>query len=492
MRITRSRVLMTLLAAWCGVAPVRAAETTAPEWKLDSETFEGLRARNLGPGVMSGRITCIDGVAGDRNALWVGSAGGGVWRSRDNGTTWSAVFDGQTMSIGAIRVAPSDPRTVYVGTGESWTRNSVGYGDGMWRTRDGGDSWQHIGLERTERIARILVHPQHPDTVVVAALGPLFADSDQRGVYRSTDGGATWTRTLYVDARTGAADLSLDPQNPDVMYASMWTVRRQAWTFTSGGAGSGLYKSTDGGVTWKRLSNGLPEGELGRIGVAVSPARASRVYAVVEAKKTAFYMSDDAGEHWTRGNDANADVTWRPFYFANVVPDPKQYERVYKGGLSLSVSDDGGRKFAGVEGGRFGGGSFHSDVHALWIDPKDPEFMVMGTDGGVYVSLDRGNTWRSCENLPVGQFYHVAMDSKVPYNVYGAQQDNSTVRIAARTTGFGIDVTDWYSVGGGESGQHPAPPRGSSATSLSEFHDSLQSLTSDIQRPHAGENRRRS
>lgn len=449
MRLPWFRVLSALFVTLALATSVHAADAPPTDWKLDSDTFEGLRARCLGPGVMSGRISCIDGVSGERNTLWVGTAGGGVWRSRDNGTTWKPVFDGQTMSIGAVRVAPSDPKTVYVGTGESWTRNSVGHGDGVWRTRDGGDSWQHLGLERTERIARIVVHPQRPDTVVVAALGPLFADSDQRGVYRSTDGGKSWTRTLYVDARTGAADLAMDPQNPDVLYASMWSVRRQAWTFTSGGPGSGLYKSNDGGVTWKKLVNGLPEGELGRIGVAVSPARASRVYAVVESKKTAFYMSDDAGEHWTRGNDANADVVWRPFYFANVVPDPKQFERVYKGGLSLSVSDDGGRKFAGVSGGGFGGASFHSDVHALWIDPRNTEFMVLGTDGGVYVSLDRGNTWRPCENIPVGQFYHVAVDSKVPYNVYGGLQDNGSW-MGPSTRAGGVPNRLWESLLGGD------------------------------------------
>jgi len=443
-RVARRSVLCALLAAAC-VLPAAAAD----DWKLDSETFEGLRPRHLGPGVMSGRITCIDGVPGDRNTLWVGSAGGGVWRSRDNGTTWRAVFDGHTMSIGAIRVAPGNPKVVWVGTGETWARNSVGYGDGVYKTTDGGDSWTRMGLEKTERIARIIVHPTRPDTVVVAATGPLFADSPERGVYRTTDGGRTWEKTLYVDARTGAADLAVDPQNPDVLYAAMWTVRRQPWTFSSGGSGSGLYKSTDGGRTWRRLTDGLPSGDLGRIGVAVSPARASRVYALVEAKQTAFYRSDDAGEHWTKGNDANADVTWRPFYFANVVPDPKLFDRVYKGGLSLSVSEDGGVKFANASGGGFGGGAFHSDVHALWIDPHDTEFLALGTDGGVYISLDRGNTWRACTNIPVGQFYHVSADMAVPYNVYGGLQDNGTWSAPSTRSG-GVQNRMWESLLGGD------------------------------------------
>ena len=437
----------------CMVLSARAADApagaAANDWKLDSDTFEGLRARSLGPGTMSGRISCIDGVSGERNTLWVGTAGGGVWRSRDNGTTWKSVFDSHAMSIGAIRVSARDPKIVYVGAGETWTRNSVGYGDGMYRTTDGGDSWTHLGLEKTERIARIIVHPTRPDTVVVAALGPLFADSPERGVYRTTDGGKSWEKTLYVDARTGAADLAVDPQNPDVLYASMWTVRRQAWTFVSGGPGSGLYKSVDGGKTWRKLVKGLPDGDLGRIGVAVSPARASRLYAIVEAKKTAFYMSDDAGENWQKGNDSSADVTWRPFYFANVVPDPKNFERVYKGGLNLAASEDGGKTFVGVGGGGFGGAPYHSDLHAVWIDPKNTEFMVIGTDGGVYQSLDRGNTWRPCENIPVGQFYHVSYDMRTPYNVYGGLQDNGTWTAPSTRSG-GVPNRLWESLLGGD------------------------------------------
>ncbi len=246
------------------------------------------------------------------------------------------MFDKYAMSIGAVRVSAKDPNLVWVGTGESWARNSVGYGDGVYKTTDGGDSWMRMGLEKTERIARIVIHPSRPDTVLVAATGPLFSDSPERGIYRTTDGGKTWTKTLYVDARTGGADLAMDPQNPDIVYAAMWSVRRQAWTFTSGGPGSGLYKSVDCGRTWRRLTAGLPAGELGRSGIAVSPARASRVYAIVEAKSNAFYRSDDSGEHWEKGNDSSNDVTWRPFYFANVVADPKLHDRVYKGGLNLS------------------------------------------------------------------------------------------------------------------------------------------------------------
>ncbi|MBK7366886.1 MAG: glycosyl hydrolase [Candidatus Eisenbacteria bacterium] len=415
---------------------------------LDSDTFEGLRARSLGPGVMGGRVSCLDGVPGDRITVWVGTAGGGVWVSKDGATTFKPVFDKYCQSIGAIRVSPKDPKVVWVGTGESWVRNSVGVGDGIYKTADGGDTWTRMGLEKTERIARIVVNPKHPDTVLVAATGAAFSDSPDRGVYRTIDGGKTWTKVLYVDERTGAADIAMDPQEPNTLYASMWQFRRQAWTFSSGGPGSGLYKSTDGGATWRKLTNGLPTGDLGRIGIAVSPARASRVYAIVESKSTAFYRSDDAGEHWSRQNDSNMNVTWRPFYFAHVVADPRDYDRVYKGALNLVVSEDGGKVFGGAGAGLMGA-SYHSDVHALWIDPRNPEWMVMGNDGGIAVTQDRGTTWRAIQNLPVGQFYHVSYDMQTPYRVYGGLQDNGTWRGPSRRPG-GIPNRAWESLNMGD------------------------------------------
>lgn len=438
------RALLSALAATMLLAAgtVRAAD----DFRIDSDTFEGLRARSLGPGVMSGRVTCIDGVSGDRNTLWVGSAGGGVWLSKDGGVTFKPVFDKHAMSIGAIRVSTKDPKIVWAGSGETWVRNSVGVGDGVYKTIDGGESWTRMGLEQSERIARIVIHPVHPDTVLVAATGPLFGSGGERGVYRTRDGGKTWERVLFSNDDSGAADICMDPQNPDVLYASLWQVRRQAWTFNSGGPGSGLYKSTDGGTTWRKLSQGLPDGPLGRIAVAVSPARANRVYAVVEAKTTAFYMSDDAGEHWVRMNDSNANVTWRPFYFAHVVPDPRNFDRVYKGGLNLSVSDDAGKTFGG---GGLGGPSYHSDVHALWVDPKNPEYLVLGTDGGVYVSYNRGSSWRAVLNLPIGQFYHVTYDTQWPYNVYGGLQDNGTWKAPSRRSG-GVPNRLWEAINGGD------------------------------------------
>ena len=434
---------VALLAASLALASAAHAD----DWKLDSDTFEGLRARALGPGTTSGRITCIDGVSGERNTLWIGSAGGGVWLSKDGGTTFKPVFDKYTMSIGAIRVAPSDPKTVWVGTGESWTRNSVGVGDGIYKTTDGGDNWTRMGLEKTERIARIRIDAKHPDTVYVAATGALFNDGAERGVYRTRDGGKTWQKVLFVNDQTGAADIAMDPQDSNTLYASMWQFRRKAWTFSSGGPGSGLYKSTDGGDTWRKLTAGLPEGDLGRIGIDVSPARASRVYASVEAKVTAFYRSDDCGEHWIKLNDSNMSVTWRPFYFSNVVADPKDFSRVYKGGLNMAVSDDAGKTFG--SGGGIGGASYHSDTHALWIDPKNPEWMVMGTDGGVYITQDRGTTWRMIENIPVGQFYHVSYDMKWPYYVYGGLQDNGSWRAPSRNAS-GIANRLWENLNGGD------------------------------------------
>jgi photosystem II stability/assembly factor-like uncharacterized protein len=433
------RALARALAAACLVFAVSAR---ADDIKIDSETFEGLRARSIGPGVMGGRIAAIDAVPGDRLTVWVGSAGGGVWKSGDGGLTWKPVFDKYNQSIGAIRVSPRDPKTVWVGTGESWVRNSVSVGDGIYKTTDGGDSWTRMGLEKTERIARIVVNPQHQDTVYVAATGGAWSSNPERGLYRTRDGGKTWDRVLFVNDDTGCADVAMDPQNPNVLYAAMWQYRRKPWTFNSGGPGSGLYRSNDGGDTWKKLTQGLPEGDLGRIGIAVSPARPSTVFALVEAKKTAFYRSDDLGEHWIALN-SGAGVTLRPFYFGYVVADPKDFNRVYKPGLNLMASDDGGKTFSAI------GGSVHSDWHALWIDPRNPEQLICGTDGGVYFSYDRGTNWRAVGNLPVGQFYHVSYDMRWPYNVYGGLQDNGSWTGPSRKSG-GIANRDWRNLGGGD------------------------------------------
>ena len=420
------RVLLgALVAVGCLVAVAAGQETpgTAPGdggVPIGPHVFGALRARNLGPAVMSGRITCLDAVGGDPRFIWVGSAGGGVWKSRNGGVTFEAVFDDQTQSIGALAIDQARPDTVWVGTGESWVRNSVGVGDGVYRTVDGGDKWQHLGLKASERIAEILIHPRDPNVVYVAAMGPLWGPGQERGLFRTRDGGATWQKILYVDDSTGCVDIALDPSDPNTVYAAMWQFRRSPAFFTSGGPGSGLYKSSDGGDSWRELEQGLPAGELGRIAIAIAPSQPATVYAVVEAERTTFFRSDDRGETWTRTTD-NRAVGGRPFYFSLLIPDPRDAERVYKAGTNLLVTRDGGVTFSGV------GGWVHSDIHALWINPKNPNHMIVGTDGGVYLTDNQGSGWSHVTNLPVSQFYHVAVDDR----------RRSTSTAACRTTARG-------------------------------------------------------
>ena len=436
------RVIPLLVAlALAGLPAVAAVE-------IDSNTFGALTARSIGPAIMSGRIAAIDAVAEDPLTIYAGAASGGVWKSTDAGLIWKPVFDDHSQSIGAIRIDPQDPETVWVGTGEPWTRNSTSVGTGLYKTTDGGDSWQQVGLADSERITRIQVHPEESDTVWVCATGQLWSANEERGVYKTTDGGESWERVLWVDEDTGCSDLSLDPQAPDVLYAGMWQFRRFPDFFDSGGPGSGLYKSTDGGASWRELSEGLPAGEKGRIAVAVAPSRPSRVYAVVEAEETALYRSDDLGESWRRMNDS-MNVTMRPFYFAYLVVDPVDFERVYKPGFVLTVSDDGGKSFTSPFTGGFGFGGVHPDHHALWVNPDNPHELVLGTDGGVYVSYDRGSAFRFVRALPVSQFYEVSYDMEWPYNVYGGLQDNGTWMGPSRSPG-GIENSDWKVIGFGD------------------------------------------
>ncbi len=420
--------------------------------KVDSYTFGGLRARALGPATMSGRISSLDGVSADPEngspmTLWVGTASGGVWRSEDAGTTFSAVFDDHPQSIGALRIDPSDPQTVWVGTGESWTRNSVSIGRGVYKTTNGGDDWTFLGLEDTERIGAIRIHPRDGETVYVCATGHLWNSNEERGLYKTTDGGATWSKILYVDADTGCADIDLDPQDPQVVYAAMWQFRREPDFFTSGGPGSGLWRSDDGGETWNELSQGLPEGDLGRIAVAVAPSRPNVVYATVEAERNALYRSNDMGQTWSEVN-ASTNVAMRPFYFSELVIDPVDYRRVYKPGFFLTVSEDGGDSFSSIFSGGFGA-SIHPDLHALWIDPSNPHTMALGTDGGVYISRDRAAHWSFVRTLPVSQLYHVAHDLETPYNVYGGLQDNGSWTGPSQATG-GVRNRHWDNVGFGD------------------------------------------
>jgi len=444
----RHQVNAAVVALAVAVVLAVAGPATAQGVKVDVDTFGGLDARAIGPATMSGRIAALDAVAGDRLTIFAASAGGGVWKSADGGLEFRPVFDKHTQAIGAITVDPSNPKTIWVGTGESWLRNSVSPGDGVYRTTDNGDSWTRLGLDQTERIARIVVAPKDSATALVCATGHAFDDHPDRGVFRTRDAGKTWEKVLYVAPDVGCADLAMDPQDPSTLYAGMWQHRRLPWFFTSGGPKSGLFRSRDGGTTWERLTKGLPEGDQGRIAIAISPAKPSTIYATVEATKTALYRSDDRGDTWRHLSDSTA-VTTRPFYFSRLVADPVNAERVYKMGQGASVSDDGGKTFSGLGGGSIFGTSYHSDVHDIWVNPKNPEQLVVGTDGGVYMSYDRGSTFRFVGSLPVGQFYHVSYDMAWPYNVYGGLQDNSTWYGPSRRSG-GIANREWRSLTGGD------------------------------------------
>ncbi|MGC9341507.1 MAG: VPS10 domain-containing protein [Bacteroidales bacterium] len=415
--------------------------------EINSNTFGEIKARHIGPATMSGRISAIDAVHDDPRIIWVGSAGGGVWKSENGGVKFKPVFDEYTQSIGAIAIVQDHPDTVYVGTGESKVRNSVSVGTGIYKTTDGGESWKEIGLDSTERISRIVIHPDNPDIVYVAAMGHLWNPNEERGVYRTRDGGQSWEKVLYVDENTGASDITINPENPDILYAGMWEFRRKPYYFTSGGPGSGLYKSEDGGDTWFELENGLPDAEKGRIAVAVSPVLTDMVYAVIEAadKQGGLYRSDDDGDSWERVNKTEA-VLERPFYFHQIYPDPVDTMRVYKPGFNLNVSENGGKNLTIAY---VGGGNVHVDHHAFWISKEDNNLLYLGTDGGVYKSIDQGKTWIMFRNLPVSQFYRVSVDMENPYNVYGGLQDNGSWMAPNKSPG-GVENSDWKNFGFGD------------------------------------------
>ncbi len=437
----RSCVTLAVLAALPAVADAQV--------KIESATFGGLRARAIGPSTMSGRIAAMDAVPEYPLTIYIGSASGGVWRSRDGGLRFEPVFDDHTMSIGAVKIDPSNHDVVWVGTGETWVRNSVSVGNGVFKSTDGGDSWEFMGLEDSERIARIAVDPLNGDRVFVCATGHLWDANQERGVFRTKDGGETWEKVLYMNEDTGCSDLSMDPHAPNILYAGMWEFRRWPYFFNSGGPNSGLYRSVDGGDTWRELTVGLPEGDKGRIAVAVSPPRPTRVYALVEAEETALYRSDDMGATWEEVN-SSMNVTSRPFYFAYIVPDPVNPDRIYKPGFLLTVSDDGGESFTSpFSAGGFDVGSVHSDHHAMWVNPLNSEELILGTDGGIYFSYDHGGAWRHAKGLPVSQFYEISYDMEFPYNVYGGLQDNGTWVGPSRKSG-GIMPSDWTLLNGGD------------------------------------------
>ncbi len=424
----------------------------AQDVTLDSDTLSGLPIRAIGPAAMGGRIADLTAVReGQRLTIYVGSASGGVWKSVDGGTTFKPVFDRQpSLSIGSVAIDPSNAKTVWVGTGEAWVRNSVSVGTGMYRSRDGGDNWEAVGLPDSEHVSRIVVHPKDGNTVYACALGHLWNSNSERGVFKTTDGGKTWNKVLYRNDSTGCADLAMDPQDPGVLYAAMWDVRREPHNFRSGGRGSGFFKSTDAGRTWHELRKGLPDGDLGRIGMGVAPSNPARIYAVVEARNhTALFRSDNAGDSWTEVNNS-FNISGRPFYFARIVVDPKNPDRVYKPGFFLTVSEDGGKTFsAAISMSEAPGDNMHGDHHAMWINPENPDQMLVGTDGGVYQSLDRATRWRFLSNLPVSQFYHVSFDLGEPYNVYGGLQDNGTWMGPSRAVD-GIANRHWRNIDFGD------------------------------------------
>ena len=434
-----------------------AAQTSGSAVKFDSDTISGLGARNIGSAAMSGRIAAVDAVReGNRLTIYVGSASGGVWKSTNGGTTYKPVFDKQAVqSIGAVTIDPKNPKTIWVGTGESWTRNSVSVGDGVYKSTDAGENWTNMGLKDSERIAKILVDPTNSNTVYACATGKLWSDGDERGVYRTTDDGKTWAKVLKgANASTGCSMISMDKSNPKTLYAGMWDFRRKGWEFRSGGdgetafSGSGLFKSTDGGTTWTELdeksAKGLPAKPWGRIAVAVAPSKPSVVYAFVEAvpPKNALYRSDDGGQTWA-ALDRSQMMIWRPFYFANLIVDPKDENKVYKAGGSLIVSNDGGKSFSNIAGGA------HGDFHDVWIDPNNTSHIITGDDGGLWYSYDAANKWWKAENLPVSQFYHVSVDMETPYRVYGGLQDNSSWVGESEYPG-GITNSQWENMYGGD------------------------------------------
>lgn len=413
---------------------------------LNSSYFQVMGARALGPSTMSGRISAIEGITveGQLN-LYVGTAGGGIWKSQNGGQSFNPIFDKYCQSIGALAIEPGNAKVVYAGSGESNTRNSVSYGDGLYKTTDGGNNWQKIGLDSTERISKIFVDPSDKKTIYVAAPGPLWKSSAHRGLYKSIDGGKSWNKILYVNEETGCADIAMHPTKPTTLFASMWQFRRKAYAFNSGGAGSALYKTTDGGKNWNKITNGLPEGDLGRIVITINPSKPSEILAIVEAKVPGLYISTDEGESWKKLASTD-NLTARPFYFSTLVYDPKDPKRVYRPAFDFQYSSDGGYSWSNTV---IGGVTPHSDMHALWINPNNTDIMYVGTDGGVYQSNNKGISWQFLNNLPVGQFYHVSTDNQTPYHVYGGLQDNNSWMAPSSSPG-GVTAVDWRVIGGGD------------------------------------------
>jgi len=407
--------------------------------KVDMSKFQTMKPRNVGPAGMSGRVTAIDVVINNTNLMYVGTASGGLWKSESGGMAWKPIFDKEkTLSIGAVSIYQPNPDLVWVGTGEGNPRNSLNSGFGIYKTIDGGRTWQCMGLEKTRNIHRIIIHPTNPDIVWVGAIGSPWGDSQERGVFKTTDAGKTWRKVLYNNERTGVADMVIDPENPNKLFATMWEHRRQPWFFKSGGEGSGLYITLDGGENWTKQTpkeNGLPEGELGRIGLAICRHKPDVMYATIEAKKNAFYRSNDGGFKWEKINDTGGFGD-RPFYYSDIYVDPSNENRIFTLYSMVSMSEDAGKTWRVILP-YSGDDAIHPDHHAWWIHPTDSNFMIDGNDGGMAITRDKGKTWRFVENLPVAQYYHINVDNETPYNIYGGMQDNGSWRGPAYVWRFG-------------------------------------------------------
>jgi len=420
------------------------------------ELFGDMKARHIGPALMSGRVSDIEGHPTNSKVIYIGTAGGGVWKSNDGGVMFNPIFDDYCQSIGCVAVDPNKPdNVVWVGTGETWTRNSTSVGDGIYKSEDGGNSWKKMGLPNSDRISSIEINPNNSDEIFVGVLGALWGDSDERGIYKTIDGGKTWEKIFYIDNKTGCSDLLMDPNDPNTMYASFWEYRRTAWSFNSGGYNSALYKSTDAGKTWNKIHNGFPKGKLGRIAVAVAPSNSKIVYSVIETEipeKNGLYRSEDGGVSWKHMN-ADFGLVVRPFYFSRIVVDPTNPDVLVKAGLFGSLSKDGGATFKGL-------GAMHPDIHDIWFDIKDVDKMFVATDGGLYRSLNQGTTMEMIENLPISQFYHIAVDNQEPYNIYGGLQDNGSWYGPSSSPG-GVEARDWDVIGVGDGFRvypHPTEP----------------------------------
>jgi photosystem II stability/assembly factor-like uncharacterized protein len=438
-----------LTVLFAGLSLCTPLQGQAP-YRYDAATVSGLPARNIGSATMSGRIAAVDAIDQDgRITVYVGAASGGVWKSVNGGTTFKSVFDRESVqSIGTVAIDPSNPKTVWVGSGEAWMRNSVSVGDGVYKSTDSGENWTNVGLKDSEHIAKILVDPNDGNNVLVCASGHLWDDNDERGVYKTTDGGKTWNKVLAgANGSSGCSLLAMSKQEPKTIYATMWDFRRQGWTFRSGGPGSGLFKSTDGGDHWSEIADssakGLPAKPWGRVAVAVAPAKPQVVYANIEAEKgRGLYRSDDAGANWIK-LDASNYMVWRPFYFGNLIVDPKDENKIFKPDLILLYSTNGGKSFNVVSGGA------HGDFHDVWINPKNSNVVIAGDDGGLWRSEDGGNRWKHQMNLPVSQFYHVSADNSDPYHVYGGLQDNSSW-VGDSSYPGGVTNSRWENMFGGD------------------------------------------